>query len=211
MKVKPMVNGIEVKVGQIWADVNGFESVIDEVYEDGSFVDSYSVCYSRDGSSEEGSHYSLSSLVKGVDSDEVEVYSNPIRFKTETTYGATQSPDSFSAKLRQVQATVQPKATFTESEINAKINQVIKEFDWQRVFSVYNALNWTWYTTQGIPTIGDLVVSGIERMKEAVEIAVANQDEGYVSSGGLIGRAYITDGELTVQLEMQVTEASSGY
>lgn len=207
MKVKPMINGIEVKVGQVWLDYDCRESEIYEVYEDGSFVDGYSLFYEPDGkASDYGSSCNLVKLLKNADSDKESLCQSC--FKTETTYGET--PPSFSAKLRQVQAEAPSKATFTESEINAKINQVIKDFDWQKAASAYTALNWSWYSV-GIPSVGDLVVAGIERMQQAVKIAVDNQEEGYVSSGGLIGRAYITDGELTVSLEMQVTEASSGY
>lgn len=194
MKVKPMINGIEVKVGQVWVDYDGNTGDIVDIYNDGIFEDSNCVIYSPSGKALDfQENWDLVRLVLDV----------------ETTYGVT--PAGFSAKLRKVQAEVKPKATFTESEINAKINQVIKDFDWQKAASVYAALCWTWYEIEGVPTIGDLVVKAIGYMKQAVQIAVANQEEGYVSSGGLIGRAYITDGKLAVSLEMQVTEAISGY
>lgn len=211
MKVKPMINGIEVKVGQVWADAAGCKSIIDEVYEDGSFVDNYDIPYECDGvASTEDSHCNLVALLKGVDSvKEIPDYNFKVKSEPETTYGESTSLSERLAAIRKV--TVQPKATFTESEINAKINEVIKDFDWQKAASIYTALGWTWYEIEGVPTIGDLVVKSIEHMRQAVQIAVANKDEGYVSSGGLIGRAYITDGKLAVSLEMQVTEASSGY
>ena len=177
MKVKPMINGIEVKVGQIWTDHYGNRIRIKAINDNGDIRDDRCCLYSSVG-------------------------------KPLGTWG---SPYSLKYLLADVETTVQQKATFTESEINAKIYQVIKDFDWQKAASVYTALGWTWYEIEGVPTVGDLVVKAIEHMKHAVQIAVANQDEGYVSSGGLIGRAYITDGELAVSLEMQVTEAISGY
>lgn len=195
MKVKPMINGIEVKVGQIWEDCDGRYSKITSIHTDGMFEDRDGVIYTQSG---RAMGYS--------DNWDIVRLVNPCCFKAETTYGETPIPNQ--DLIRVNKATTQPKATFTESEINAKINQVIKDFDWQKAVSVYTALNWSWYSV-GIPSVGDLVVSGIERMKEAVRIAIDDQEEGYVSSGGLIGRAYITDGELTVQLEMQVTEATS--
>lgn len=194
MKVKPMINGIEVKVGQVWKDFSGATRTVVNVYSDGTFSDSYGFVYGCQGTNiNEYKEYSFCKLIKDV----------------ETTYGVT--PTDFPVKLRKVQAEIKPKATFTESEINAKINQVIKDFDWQKAVSVYTALGWAWYEVEDVPTIGDLVVAGAELMKQAVRIAVANQDEGCASSGGLIGRAYITDGKLAISLEMQVTEASSGY
>jgi hypothetical protein len=177
MKVKPMINGIEVKVGQVWEDHYGGKIRVEAIKDSGEILDDKWYSYTSTG-------------------------------KPRNCYGA---PYSLKCLMYDAQAEVKPKATFTESEINAKINQVIKYFDWQKASSVYTALNWTWYEIEGVPTVGDLVVKAMEYMKQAVQIAVNNQEEGYVSSGGLIGRAYITDGKLAVSLEMQVTEASSGY
>ncbi len=177
MKVKPMIDGIEVKVGQVWEDHYGDKIRVEAIKDSGEILDDKWYSYTSTG-------------------------------KPRNWYGA---PYSLKYLMSDTQAEAKPKATFTESEINAKINQVIKDFDWQKAASVYTALGWTWYEIEGVPTVGELVVAGVELMKQAVQIAVASQDEGYVSSGGLIGRAYITDGELAVSLEMQVTEASSGY
>ena len=36
------------------------------------------------------------------------------------------------------------------------IDEILDEFDFERVHQTMKALNWTWHDTDGVPTIGDL-------------------------------------------------------
>lgn len=64
--------------------------------------------------------------------------------------------------------------TRSQAEI---INDVLDEFDFESVHKAMTALDWQWFTVEGVPDIGELRRSARKRCNEAV-------DGGYCASGG---------------------------
>lgn len=75
------------------------------------------------------------------------------------------------------------------------IDEIMDEFDFDRVYKTMVALNWTWHSTNGVPNISDLRKSARGLLKSAVEY-----DQVMVSSGGFV--AYKEDGILGLRFEL---------
>ena len=94
------------------------------------------------------------------------------------------------------------------------INEVLAHFDFQAVNQTMKALNWTWATVEGVPTIQQLKESAEYYMNSAIEQVLSSNnkehhDVGWISaSGGFKAMAWKTKkGKLAkVQLEFIVSE-----
>ena len=94
------------------------------------------------------------------------------------------------------------------------INEVLAHFDFQAVNQTMKALNWTWATVEGVPTIQQLKESAEYYMNSAIEQVLSpnnkeHHDVGWISaSGGFKAMAWKTKkGKLAkVQLEFIVSE-----
>ncbi len=94
------------------------------------------------------------------------------------------------------------------------INEVIANFDFERVQQVMKALNWTWCGSEEVPTIGELKVSAGDRLSCAIEQVLSaknteHHEVGWMSnSGGLKAMAWKKeDGTLArIQLEFVVED-----
>jgi hypothetical protein len=76
------------------------------------------------------------------------------------------------------------------------IDEILDEFDFERVHQTMKALNWTWVDTDGVPTIGDLRRQARELLQDLLK-----HNHHCVGTGGLF--AYrIAD---TVGLRFEVT------
>jgi hypothetical protein len=94
------------------------------------------------------------------------------------------------------------------------INEVLAHFDFNSVHQTMQALDWTWATTEGIPTIEQLKDSAEDHMNSAIEQVLSKKnkeshDVAWISaSGGFRASAWKTKkGKLArVQLEFIVSE-----
>lgn len=94
------------------------------------------------------------------------------------------------------------------------INEVIANFDFERVHEAMVALNWKWFDLADVPSINDLKESAYQRLSDAIKQAVdrnntEHQDIGWISnSGGLKATAWRDeDYKLAkIQLEFIVTD-----
>jgi hypothetical protein len=94
------------------------------------------------------------------------------------------------------------------------INEVLAHFDFQAVNQTMKALNWTWATVEGVPTIQQLKESAEHHMNNAIEQVLSEKnkkshDVAFISaSGGFKAMAWKTKkGKLAkVQLEFIVSE-----
>jgi hypothetical protein len=94
------------------------------------------------------------------------------------------------------------------------INEVLAHFDFEAVNKTMKALNWTWATVEGVPTIQQLKESAEERMSEAIDQVLseknkASREVAWISAtGGFKAMAWKTKkGKLArVQLEFIVSE-----
>lgn len=91
--------------------------------------------------------------------------------------------------------------------MDARIKEIISNFDFQRVHDVMKHLKWKWAfinTESGIPSVGDLMIvsqSLLERVSE-------NKDDYYfIGTGGLIAEKIGNDFRLSFVLEDWRTEA----
>jgi hypothetical protein len=94
------------------------------------------------------------------------------------------------------------------------INEVLAHFDFEAVNQTMKALNWTWATVEGVPTIQQLKESAEERMSEAIDQVLSEKNKeshevAWISAtGGFKAMAWKTKkGKLAkVQLEFIVSE-----
>jgi hypothetical protein len=94
------------------------------------------------------------------------------------------------------------------------INEVLAHFDFEAVNKTMKALNWTWATVEGVPTIQQLKESAEERMSQAIDQVLSEKNKeshevAWISaSGGFKAMAWKTKkGKLArVQLEFIVSE-----
>ena len=75
------------------------------------------------------------------------------------------------------------------------IDNILDEFDFERVHKAMVALNWQWHNTDGVPTIGDL-----RRNARNLLIEVTHDNHVMVGSGGFY--AYNEDGTLGLRFEV---------
>ena len=59
------------------------------------------------------------------------------------------------------------------------IDNILDEFDFERVHKVMVALNWQWHNTDGVPTIGDLRRTARDLLRSVVQ-----DNHVMVGSGG---------------------------
>jgi len=93
-----------------------------------------------------------------------------------------------------------PHCNHDVSEKEAKINEVMTNFDFHKVRQAMVALNWTW-RDEGVPTIDSLRDTARRLLKDASE-----NEFGNIMTGGFKA-GYHKDGEFTLQFIL--TESSS--
>lgn len=80
------------------------------------------------------------------------------------------------------------------------IDEILDEFDFEKVHRVMLALNWKWYDTEGIPSIADLRRMARSLLKQVVESKGIHS----VGSGGFT--AYMHRGLLGLRFEISSYE-----
>ena len=73
-------------------------------------------------------------------------------------------------------------------EMGELVNEILDEFEFEKVHRTMKALNWTWHDTDGVPTIGDLRRQARELLQELLR----NDKYHITGTGGLY--AYKEDG-----------------
>lgn len=76
------------------------------------------------------------------------------------------------------------------------IDEILDEFDFEKVHRVMVALGWTWHNTDGVPSIGDL-----RRMaRSLLQHVVSSRKTNTAGSGGFT--AYMHHGVLGLRFEV---------
>lgn len=52
------------------------------------------------------------------------------------------------------------------------INRIIEDFDFEKVHRVMQTLNWCWYSTNGVPSVGALVLCAQELLQDVSKMNV---------------------------------------
>jgi hypothetical protein len=88
-----------------------------------------------------------------------------------------------------------------------QINEIIKNFDWDRTRKAMEALNWTWAFSDGAPTTGELVVEATRQLSRAWD---ERHNRGLpsfrIASGGFEAICSICDDEACLELKFVLTE-----
>ena len=80
------------------------------------------------------------------------------------------------------------------------IEEIVDEFDFEKVHRVMLALNWQWHHTKGVPEIADLRRTARSLLKQVVE----SKDTLSVGTGGFT--AYMHHGLLGLRFEISSYE-----
>lgn len=80
------------------------------------------------------------------------------------------------------------------------IDDILDEFDFEKVHRVMVALGWQWYDTDGAPSIGDLRRTARSLLKRVVE----EKDLRSIGTGGFT--AYMENGLLGLRFEVSSYE-----
>lgn len=84
------------------------------------------------------------------------------------------------------------------------IDEILDEFDFEKVHHAMLALKWGWHSTKGVPEIADLRRMARSLLKEVVEVPNLSR----VASGGFV--AYMEGGVLGLRFEVTSFEKGIG-
>jgi hypothetical protein len=90
------------------------------------------------------------------------------------------------------------------------ISEIVENFDWERTHKAMRLLEWKWasaITEDGVPTIGNLMVTAIRLLQDAYDGAMKEKKTYYACTGGFEAIAHVEDGEF-YELELQFVLAS---
>ena len=91
------------------------------------------------------------------------------------------------------------------------IDNIIENFDWEKVHKVMDFLNWTWVTTDNeVPTIGKLVNSSHRLLLEAYEGALREKTDFSIGTGGFRARAIVNEKTKEI-FELQLVFELTGW
>ena len=83
----------------------------------------------------------------------------------------------------------------TEHQLSL-INDVIEEFEFEKVYIAMTALDWKWIAPNGAITNQSMAVPTIARLKQtATQVLTSSIESGFAGSGGFVAR-YFTHEEL---------------
>lgn len=69
-------------------------------------------------------------------------------------------------------------------EFENKLEEIIDNFDFDRVHKVMEFLNWNWVSCDGVPTIGKLVTTVQKEFRRAFEEVLQSKEGLKMSTGG---------------------------
>lgn len=84
------------------------------------------------------------------------------------------------------------------------IDEILDEFDFEKVHHAMLALNWKWHSTDGVPAIADLRRTARSLLKQVVEVPNLSR----VATGGFV--AYMEYGVLGLRFEVSSYEKGIG-
>lgn len=95
------------------------------------------------------------------------------------------------------------------------VQDVIANFDWDRVSQVMNYLNWVW-RGEGVPDVDKMQSTAMYLMDAAYHVAARSNPvdgvrEGYCATGGFEACAYIEDGRVDLRLAFVLADWSAGW
>ena len=90
------------------------------------------------------------------------------------------------------------------------ISNIVENFDWERTHKAMSLLEWRWVNTitdDGVPTIGNLMVTAMKLLQGAYDGAMKEKETYQCGTGGLQAIAYVDKGELyRLELKFVLTE-----
>ena len=91
------------------------------------------------------------------------------------------------------------------------INEIIEEFDFEKVKSVMDFLKWTWHDVNnesGVPSTGKLVKEAEKLLNEAWDKALEYKEDYMVSMGGFKAQAYYHNELFRIDLTFELADWS---
>lgn len=74
------------------------------------------------------------------------------------------------------------------------INNIIENFNWEKVHWVMDALGWTWATTQNeVPSIGALLGCAMNLLHDAYDSALVEKTTYIKATGGFRATAFVDE------------------
>jgi len=74
------------------------------------------------------------------------------------------------------------------------INDIIENFQWEKVHKAMEALNWTWHDSEGkTPSIGALFRCATKLLHDAYDGAEKEKEDYMAATGGFYARALVDD------------------
>lgn len=92
--------------------------------------------------------------------------------------------------------------------MDEKIAEILENFDFEKVHNVMTFLNWKWATSKhGVPKYYELIKSAEKMLNDAYKVAIDNDSDFIVSSGGFSAYAeWISDEYIELSLEFILEE-----
>jgi hypothetical protein len=73
------------------------------------------------------------------------------------------------------------------------VNEIISNFNWDRVHRTMELLNWTWVYSQtesGVPSIGELFIQARKMLYDVISLAEREKNDCVISTGGFMALAH---------------------
>lgn len=90
------------------------------------------------------------------------------------------------------------------------ISEIVENFDWERTHKAMSLLKWQWadtITEDGVPTIGNLMVTAMKLLQDAYDGAMKEKKTYHACTGGFEAVAHVDEDEF-YELELQFVLAS---
>lgn len=107
-----------------------------------------------------------------------------------------------------------------DTNLTKMVDEIMNEFDFEKVHQVMEFLGWTWYKGNGlnaVPTIEEIKKTTKKHLIDAYEAAVRNKTTYIIDTGGFEAKAYYNDDtncidelKLTFVLEYWRSELGEG-
>ena len=75
---------------------------------------------------------------------------------------------------------------------NKAIEEITRNFDWEKVHKVMTFLDWTWFDSEGeVPRVGLLVICAQGLLDQVYDLALIEKDNCIVATGGFRATALV--------------------
>lgn len=97
------------------------------------------------------------------------------------------------------------------SHVENHMTEILNLIDYKKIREAMVALDWTWATANGVPTIAQMYESAKHLMESAYEDFVTRNENTYISCGGFTVHCYRDDEHVSFRVTFNVIDVDSEW